>query len=146
MGWVAWLMRYYLLCMLLFLPPTLSGAQDWVAPAEIPGTTVVDAEGLIELSQQRPDLVMIDSRISSNRKYGYVEGSHPLADVDTDCASLAAIAPALDTPLLFLCNGIHCRRSSNAAEIAHGCGYQEIYWFRGGIKEWEEKNYPLLRE
>lgn len=116
-----------------------------VSPEQIEGVTNVDAEGLIEMVMQHPDLVLVDSRIISDRNEGYIEGSVSLPDIDTNCDTLDNVLAAPGTPVLFYCNGIRCGRSANAAEIALSCGYNGIYWFRGGIEEWQKKEYPLVQ-
>jgi len=116
-----------------------------VSPETIKGVINVDAEGLIEKVVEIPELVIIDSRITADRKAGYIEGSVSLPDTDTNCATLAATIPATSTPVLFYCNGIHCGRSARAAQIAVDCGYTEIYWYRNGMVEWQEQQYPLVQ-
>jgi rhodanese-related sulfurtransferase len=116
------------------------------APEDIPGSTKVDAEGLIDLLDRIPDeLLVIDARIESDRKHGYIEGSISLPDIDTTCASLASVIPTTGTPVLFYCNGPKCGRSVISVRVALGCGYTNIYWFRGGFEEWMAKGYPILK-
>lgn len=121
-------------------------AAKIVSPDSIPGTTLVDAEGVITVANDKPQLVIIDSRIPSDRTHGYIEGSINLPDTETDCASLAERIPRLDSPVLLYCNGPKCGRSAKAAEIAVECGYRDLYWFRGGFEEWLEKGYPVLSD
>lgn len=116
------------------------------APEEIPGVVRLDAEGLIETVRTVEGLVLIDSRIAMDRKQGYIEGSVSLPDVETDCESLAVVIPARTHPVLFYCNGPKCGRSVAAIRIAQACGYSNLYWFRGGFKEWSENGYPFLKE
>lgn len=116
------------------------------APDTIPGTTKVDAEGVIETLENVPDLVIIDSRIAMDRKQGYIEGSISLPDAETDCDSLAVLLDSLTSPILFYCNGPKCGRSVKAIHKAQQCGYSRIYWFRGGFEEWTSKDYPFLKE
>ncbi len=128
-----------------------SAAAAWAAagvraPEEIPGVVRVDAEGLIETVRTVEDLVLVDSRIAMDRKQGYIEGSLSLPDVETDCERLAAVVPVKTHPVLFYCNGPKCGRSVAAIGIARACGYSNLYWFRGGFKEWSEKGYPFLKE
>ena len=116
-----------------------------VSPETIDGVINVDAEGLIEKVMEIPELVLIDSRITADRKEGYIEGSISLPDIDTSCETLAATLGTTSTPALFYCNGIKCGRSARAAQIAIDCGYMEIYWYRNGIVGWQEKQYPLVQ-
>lgn len=112
----------------------------------IHGVTEVDADALIELAQQQPNLRVIDARIPSDRRYGYIEGSINLPDVQTDCDSLARILPDRQTPAVFYCNGPKCGRSARAIRIAQGCGYQQLFWYRGGITAWIKEGFPAFRD
>jgi rhodanese-related sulfurtransferase len=115
-------------------------------PASIPGVVTVSAEGLIELAESEPKLVVVDSRVASDRHHGYIQGSISLPDTDTACATLGDVIPSVDTPTLFYCNGVKCGRSVVAVKIAKGCGYRKLYWFRGGFEEWKQKGYPFLKQ
>lgn len=111
-------------------------AQDMDAPA-----VVVDAEQVIDMVNTVPELLIIDSRLVTDRKRGFIQGSIPLTDTDTTCQSLARIAPNKNKALVFYCNGPKCRRSKNAITIAKSCGYGQLYWFKGGFEEWLQKKY-----
>jgi rhodanese-related sulfurtransferase len=56
------------------------------------------------------------------------------------------VIPSRDHPVVFYCNGIRCGRSREAAQIARGCGFRNVYWFRGGFEEWLAQGYPYLKE
>ena len=115
-------------------------------PESIPGTQRVNAEAVIEVAGKFNNLVIIDSRITEDRKIGYIENSISLPDAKTNCKSLAKIISKKHTPTLFYCNGVKCGRSVVATKIALKCGYTKIYWFRGGFEEWKSKAYPFLHE
>lgn len=115
-----------------------------ISPDKIPGTTLVDAEGVIGLVTSISDLIIVDARIKSDRKQGYIEGSVSLPDIDTNCDTLANIIPSKTTPTLYYCNGVKCGRSAKSVKIAMDCGYNKIYWFRGGYEEWQAKGFPVL--
>lgn len=117
-----------------------------VSPDSIPGTTKVDAEGVVSLAEKIPRLVIIDARIRSDRTQGYIDGSVSLPDIETGCASLAKLIPSHASPVLFYCNGPKCGRSVKSAKKALKCGYSRIYWFRGGFEEWKEKNFPYVKD
>ena len=133
------------LALLLCAVPAAADPGD-KSPDVIPGSTREDAEGLIDLAEAIPDLLIIDSRIAGDRRQGYIEGSVSLPDEATDCDSLAATVPSKTAPLLFYCNGPKCGRSAVAVGIALTCGYANLYWFRGGFEEWKEKNYPYIKD
>jgi rhodanese-related sulfurtransferase len=121
-------------------------ADKVLAPDTIPGTVKVDAEGVLDVAEKIPHLVIIDARIRQDRVQGYIEGSVSLPDVDTSCESLKKIIPRKSTPVLFYCNGPKCGRSVSSSRLALQCGFTQIYWFRGGFEEWKQKNYPYLKE
>ena len=140
------LSKLWILITLLASLFTISASIADTSPESIDGTTKVDAEAFIDLVDKFPKLIIIDSRIPGDRKQGYIEGSLSLPDVDTTCASLSKVLHKKDTASLFYCNGVKCGRSAKAINIALGCGYSNIYWFRGGFEEWLEKGYPYLQE
>ena len=115
------------------------------SPESIEGVTKVDAEGVVNLVNKLPSLLIIDSRLTTNRSFGYIEGSIGLPDTETDCQSLGQKINDKNRPVLFYCNGPKCGRSAVAIEVAKTCGYSTLYWFRGGIEEWRNKGYPLLK-
>lgn len=125
--------------------PVLAGEPKIRSPEFIDGVTKVDAEGVIDLLGKSASLQIIDSRLTENRSFGYIEGSVSLPDSDTNCTTLSEKLPDKSQPALFYCNGPKCGRSAVALKIALACGYKTLYWFRGGIEEWRGKNYPLLK-
>ena len=134
------------LAWLAVFPGPLPADSEVVSPDSIPGTTKVDAEGVLELAEKNPGLVIVDARIRQDRLQGYIEGSVSLPDVDTNCESLAKIIPRKSTPVLFYCNGPKCGRSVRSSRTALDCGYTGVYWYRGGFEEWKNKNYPYLKK
>ena len=139
----------YLLFFIAVTLPTESMARENEppirSPKEVDGATKVNAEELINLANKIPTLILIDSRLTTNRSFGYIESSVTLSDVETNCESLEKIIPTTTSPVLFYCNGPKCGRSVIAVKIAKGCGFKDLYWFRGGIEEWKAKNYPLVK-
>lgn len=120
-----------------------------VSPEHVAGARKVSAEEVFSLFEKTRNLVIVDSRLasgpSSGRANGYIEGSVSLPDTETNCASLAKAIPRKTTPSLFYCNGPKCGRSAKAIKVAQQCGYNNIYWFRGGFEEWLKKGYPFVK-
>lgn len=136
------------LCAVLFallLSPAFS-SQEYMAPEVIEGAVALEAEQVIDLAGRHPEMVMVDARLEGDRSQGYIEGSVNLPDTVIDCGSLSRLTPRLDHPLMFYCNGVKCRRSSQAVLQALDCGYTQVFWFRGGFSEWKAKGYPYLNE
>lgn len=139
------LLRTTFLFLLLVSTSYASSHKQIITPEQVEGVTRISAEEFISIISNIPDLVVIDSRITANRKHGFIEGSLSLPDTKTNCNTLAALLKSHDTPVAFYCNGVKCGRSVNASQIALSCGYRNIYWFRGGFMEWKEKEYPYLK-
>jgi len=140
-----WIQRHILpICSLLLLPVTVTAAELEL-PNAIPGIITVSAEGLIELATESESLLLIDARLSADHKQGFIEGSISLPDTMTSCDTLSELTTDERRPLLFYCNGPKCERSIHAVRIARKCGYQNVFWFRGGLEEWKKKNYPFIR-
>lgn len=141
------LVRVYLatLSLLLMSVTSVTAAEEKIIK-HIPGVKKVDAEQLIQLATDIPNLLIIDSRIVSDRSHGYIEGSLSLPDIKTNCDSLASTIPDKQHPTLFYCNGPKCGRSARAVQIAQDCGYTNLYWFFGGFEEWRDKNYPYIKQ
>jgi len=142
------LIRTLLLAMLLAACPAIlpAFADDYTSPETIAGTTRIDADELITLANKYDGLVIIDARIRSDRKQGFIPGSISLPDTETDCDSLAGVIPSKHSEVVFYCNGVKCKRSDRAVAIAVDCGYDRVFWFRGGIEEWLQKNYPVHKK
>lgn len=140
--------KLFLLVLMFCLQPAFSAPpkNKIVVPDDIDGATTINAEGLIDLVQNVPGLVILDSRITDDRTVGYIEGSISLPDIKTDCKSLKKKVSGKTAPVLFYCNGTKCGRSVNATRKALECGYSNLYWFRGGFEEWKAKDYPYLVE
>jgi len=137
-------LKLLILASLLF-SASVSASEEIKSPRHIDGVTKVGAEGMIELIDRLDNLVLVDSRIPGDRHKGYIESSISLPDTKTSCKTLARIIPSKTTPAVFYCNGIKCGRSAVAIKIAKKCGYQELYWFRGGFEVWLEKGFPYIQ-
>lgn len=138
-------MQYHLKLLLLLIFQFGIGSMAYaLTPDSIKDTTKVDAESFFELANKRPDLIIIDARIKEDREQGHIEGSISLPNIITNCKKLAEVIPTPDTHTLFYCNGVKCGRSVESIKIAKKCGYQKIYWFRGGFEEWQLKGYPSI--
>lgn len=48
-----------------------------------------------------------------------------------------------DASIIFYCNGMACPYSRRASELAVKLGYTQVHWFRGGILEWRNYQYPM---
>lgn len=136
---------YSILLVALSLVTSNVWAEKAEQPESLEGTTRIQAEQVFELVEEHDDLVIIDSRKTSDRQKGFIETSIGLQDTDTTAETLAKHLASKTTPVIFYCNGPKCGRSGKAAKIAVGLGYSKIYWFRGGWEEWTNKGLPVTK-
>jgi rhodanese-related sulfurtransferase len=137
--------RFHCLLILVLCFPVLANAKEKV-PDRVEGSELVSAEQLIELVDEFDDLVLIDSRKKIDREAGYIEGSIPLPNTETNADTLAKHLPSKSTPVLFYCNGSKCARSVEATRMAVKLGYSKVFWFRGGWEEWTAKGFPVSKD
>ena len=104
----------------------------------------MSAEEAVELILSKPEMIVIDSRKRTEYVKGHIEGSINILNTEITLKNLESIAPNKGSALLFYCNGERCLRSSDSIRKAVGWGYTNLYWFRGGWKEWTEKRLPMV--
>lgn len=123
-------------------------------PTALPGATVVTAEQVAQLIAQ--GAVIVDTRNEQEFKARHIPGAlfvpyveKSLKDVaydpaQDDFAGLARLDPA--RPTVFHCNGAECWKSYKAARAALGKGFRKVYWFRGGMPEWQKAGQQLAQQ
>ena len=140
------MMRNLIFCMALWLSSSVAAAEKPYAPESLPGATILTAEEVISLILANPDLIVIDSRKKTEYIKGHIEGAINILNTELLPEDLDLIVPDRTTALLFYCNGVRCLRSSDSLEKATGWGYTNLFWFRGGWKEWTEKRLPVVTD
>jgi len=133
--------------MLIF--PWICAAQS--TPLPEPEVTLavaitIDAENLIELYQSVPGLKIIDSRHYEDHILGHIETALSLPLNQTDCKALSKLAKSTEQAMVFYSNNNAGDASIEAIQIASDCGYERLFWFRGGFVEWKDKDYPYVIE
>lgn len=115
------------------------------APMEIAGATTVDADAIIELITNEPNLIILDSRREGDFNEGHIEGAVRLIDTDvTGPDVLEAHIPSKDAPVLLYCNGLACGRAANVVQMAVDWGYTNVYYYALGMEEWRAQGLPLV--
>jgi len=114
-------------------------------PVSLPGVRVVKADEVKRLIEQ--GAVVVDTRTEKEFKSRHIPGAllvpyheKSLKDVAYDPAAddftgLARLDPA--RPTVFHCNGAECWKSYKASKAALARGFTKVYWFRGGVPEWD---------
>lgn len=115
-----------------------------LVPELIPDVSLVSAEEVIELIYSAPELVIIDARKQQEYNKGHIEGAISILDTYMTEEDLEKNVPSRTHPVVFYCNGTRCMRSHNAIIKARQWGYTNLYWFRGGWKEWQGAKLPIV--
>jgi len=123
----------------------VASAEKPLAPPSIEGAITVSAEQLVDMIVNDETLVVVDARKNTEFAKGHIEGAVFLLDTEMTEEKLAAAVASKSTPVAFYCNGPRCMRSSNSAKMALSWGYDKVYWFRGGWKEWVDQEMPIAR-
>lgn len=122
-------------------------------PNALPGVKVVTAAEVRQMIgtgavvvDTRTDKEFAAKRIGGARHVPYGEKS--LKDVAYDPAlddfkGLAALDAS--KPTIFHCNGAECWKSYKASKAALAAGFRQVFWFRGGLPEWEKAGLPVDR-
>jgi rhodanese-related sulfurtransferase len=123
-------------------------------PTSLPGATVVDVEGVKRLIAQGATIV--DTRTEKEYKAKHIPGAlfipyheKSLKDVAyesslDDFSGLKTLNSK--TPTIFHCNGAECWKSYKSSQAAIAAGFAKVYWYRGGMPEWESTGQQIARE
>ena len=127
-------------------------------PASLAGIATVDAATVKKWLDSGEKMVILDPRKDSDYKE---KGHIPTAincpvgtetDIKDDtiaktvehlkaCKALAAVDKG--KKIVAYCNGAACWMSPKAALALKKMGYTNVDWFRTGVKEWQEKGFPM---
>lgn len=123
-------------CLLLLGP--LARAQDNLSSADVPK---MECETLYNLMKKNTKLVLVDVRVPIDFKEAHIAGavSFPFYKLPKE-----AVWPK-QTPLVLYCDGKGCPLSYDSALSLIKKGYKDVKVLSGGIREWELKEYPIVR-
>ncbi len=135
--------KIILLCA-MFFASAIHADQKYVVPEYIHNVTVLTAEEVVGKILSNPDLLLIDSRKKTEYKKGHLENAINIINTDLFEQDLNRLATDKNREILFYCDGDRCLRSSDSITKAKAWGYTNLYWFRGGWKEWHDKRFPYV--
>lgn len=144
-----------LCCDLLF-----AGTDGGLTPPAATGVTVIGATGVAAmkakgdahlvdtrslhdfLAGHLPDALHVDYRERSARVIAFNSAED---DVAGFLARLGKFVKP-EQAVIFYCNGPACWKSYKAAIAARDAKYRRVYWFRGGVSEWQQAQLPVVPE
>jgi rhodanese-related sulfurtransferase len=102
---------------------------------------------------QAAGALVVDTRSEKEYKAKHIPGAvlvpyheKSLKDVVYDASlddfsGLKGLKP--QTPTIFHCNGAECWKSYKASRAALAAGFTKVYWYRGGMPDWESTGQKL---
>jgi len=110
------------------------------AKKRVQETNVDDVKGRLDRGEK---FVLVDVREESEYAKDHLPGAIPLGKgiIERD---IEARVPDLNTPLVLYCGGGF--RSALAADNLQKMGYTQVISMDGGIRDWREKGFPLIRD
>ena len=123
-------------------------------PAALPNVQRLDAATAANLMKQ--GVVLVDVRTEKEFKAKriagavhapYLEKSLKEVSFNSSLDDFSAVDKLDKTkPTVFSCNGAECWKSYKASQVAVDKGFQKVYWFRGGLPEWESAGLPMTKD
>jgi rhodanese-related sulfurtransferase len=123
-------------------------------PTALPGVTVVGSEDVKNLFNQ--GAIIVDTRTEKELKHKHISGAifvpyhekgfkdvvyEPSLDDFTGLKNLES-----KTPTVFHCNGAECWKSYKASRAAIAADFTKVYWYRGGMPDWESTGQKIAKE
>jgi thiosulfate/3-mercaptopyruvate sulfurtransferase len=113
---------------------------------------VATAELKAWIDQKKPMLIVDTMPFEASYKKQHVPGAvqmeFPIPEMTklddrTKAALEKLLGPDKNRLIVFYCGFVKCTRSHNGAMWAVRLGYRNVYRYPGGIKAWDEADYPI---
>lgn len=122
------------------------------SPLNLEGATTVNAAQVKELLAK--GVLIIDSRVAEEYHASHIPNAIRVTYLDKsvktanfnplqDTYDLSKLPSDKNVPFITYCNAGSCWKGYKLAVVAIRAGHKKVYWFRGGMPEWLEKNYPV---
>lgn len=128
-------------------------AVNFYREVERGGYSVVNTNELKNWIDQKKDMLIVDTMpFEDSYKKEHIPGAlnfvFPIPemttiDEKTKSEFVKMLGQSKDRLVVFYCGFTQCTRSHNAAMWAIKLGYNNIYRYPGGIKSWDQADYPV---
>ncbi|HVO66196.1 MAG TPA: rhodanese-like domain-containing protein [Syntrophales bacterium] len=132
---------------------TEKSAVTFAKEMERGGYKIVPTEELKGWLDQKKNMLIVDTMpYEASYKKQHIPGAVNLElpipemtklDDKTKSALLKLLGPDKNRLIVFYCGFVKCTRSHNGAMWAVKLGYKNVYRHPGGIKAWDEAEYPV---
>jgi thiosulfate/3-mercaptopyruvate sulfurtransferase len=121
---------------------TAKGGYDLVTAKELKGW--IDQKKAMLIVDTMP----FEASYKKQHVAGAVQMEFPIPEMTsiddkTKDALIKLLGPDKDRVIVFYCGFVKCTRSHNGAMWAKKLGYKNVYRFPGGIKAWEQAEFPI---
>jgi len=123
---------------------TYAKNTDYRSPLHAEGATTISVDEAKWMFDE--GAVFIDVRNPRFFARRHVPGAHHLDMKDGFTQQTLAAVARKDRPIVIYSSGIKCGRAHKASVLAVSWGYQKVYYFRGGIVDWKDVNFPMESE
>ncbi len=101
---------------------------------------VLTANEVKQIMQTKPDTVLI--MVLNSAAY---EKAHIPKSINIDNISIAEQQFSKDTHIIVYCSDSTCMASFQAYKQLELAGFNKIWRFAGGLREWDEMGYELIK-
>ncbi|HYA14932.1 MAG TPA: rhodanese-like domain-containing protein [Syntrophales bacterium] len=132
---------------------TEKSAVTFAKEVERGGYKIVSTEELKSWLDQKKNMLIVDTMpYEASYKKQHIPGAVNLElpipemtklDDKTKAALEKLLGPDKNRLIVFYCGFVKCTRSHNGAMWAIRLGYKNVYRHPGGIKAWDEAEYPV---
>lgn len=100
-------------------------------------------EELKKMIDNKEDFELVNVLSESSFEQKHIPGSINISvDEDFEKRALVFLSDK-EKKVVVYCASFECQASPQAARRLEAAGYKNVYDYEGGIKDWEEANYPL---
>ena len=130
-------------------------AVTFAKEVERGGYKILTTEELKGWADQKKPMLIVDTmpyEASYKKQHvpGAVQMEFPIPEMTqlddkTKAALEKLLGPDKERLIVFYCGFVKCTRSHNGAMWAVRLGYKNVYRHPGGIKAWDEADYPIAK-
>ncbi len=103
----------------------------------------ISKEQLLEKIENGDDLVLVDALLPEDYEKGHLPFSKSLPADRAEADHEAVLGDKARTVVTY-CSDFQCHASTNAAKALMRLGYQDVYDYKGGRKDWTGAGLPLV--
>ena len=115
--------------------------SSYRSPEHVDGATTVTVDEAKWLHED--GAVFIDTRNPRFFAHRHIPGAHHLDMKDRFTEEALAAIAEKDQPIVIYASSERCGRAHKGAKLAVSWGYENVYYFRGGIVNWKSVEFPI---